>query len=172
MPTRKAMRKRRKRASTIPKATISLEPRRFDLKTLPEGYVELRRMSYGELMTSQDLAYQVQMRANEADASSPEVGLTVTRMAITEYQFRTCIVSHNLEDQTSRALDFSRAMDVHMLDSNVGQEISDIIDREHNWKQKYPNSQTPSESGSSSDGVSATQGRMEMELSEISPSSL
>lgn len=142
-------RNRRKRRNKVPRATVSMETQHVDLKTCPpDGFVELRRMTFGELMTSQDMAYQVQMKAGE-DADNPEMGVTMSRIAIMEYQFQKCVMRHNLEDDKGRVLDFRKAPDVHLLDANIGQEISGAIDDMHNWQKQYPNSDASSLNGSS-----------------------
>jgi hypothetical protein len=133
----------------MPRATVSMEPETAHLRTCPGGFIKLRRMTFGELTTSQDMAYQVQMKASEADPDSPEASLSVSRMAIMEYQFKTVILEHNLEDETGRTLDFRSAKDVHLLDGNVGQEITSIVDNMHNWQKQFPNSDVSSLNGSS-----------------------
>jgi hypothetical protein len=133
----------------MPRATVSMEPQHEDLKTCPGGYVEARRMSYGELMTSQDLAYQVQMRASQENPDDPEMGVTMSRIAVVEFQMKTCILDHNLDGDNGQKLDFKQARDVHLLDANVGQEIVQILDNMHNWQRQFPNSERSSLNGSS-----------------------
>jgi hypothetical protein len=132
-----------------------MEPQTVDLRTCPGGFVELRRMTYGELMTSQDLAYQIQMKASEVDPDAPEMGLNITRMAIIEYQLKTCVMNHNLEDEAGRHLDFRQSRDCHLLDANIGQEINDAIEKMHNWNRQFPNSEKSSLNGSSEEGKPA-----------------
>lgn len=138
----------------MPRATVSLEPKTYALKTCPDGHVKLRRMSYGELMASQDMMYQIQMKASESDPDNPEMGVDISRAAIAEYQFKVCIVDHDLEDETGRKLDFKLPKDVHLLDSNIGQEIYNLIDEMHNYKKQFPNSEQPSGNGLSMNGQS------------------
>src|SRR6266568_2556750 len=140
---RRASKKARRRRK-VPRATISTEPQHHDLKTCPGGFVELRRMSYGELMTSQDMA------------------MNISRAAVEEYQFRTCVVGHNLMDENDRVLDFKRKEDVHLLDGNVGQEISRLIGNIHDWQKNFPNSETPSANGSSADGNVTSESSVEV----------
>jgi hypothetical protein len=142
--------KKRKKGIRIPRATVSLVPQTFDFKTCPGGWVKLRRMSYGELMNSQDLAYQVQMKQNE-DTNDPEASLTLSRMVVEEFQIRTCVLDHNLEDDRGRKLNFASPQDVHSLDANIGQELSGMVADIHDWKKQLPNSEQPSANGSSTD---------------------
>jgi hypothetical protein len=110
-------------------------------------------MTYGELMASQDMMYQIQMKADEAGSDNPELGVDISRAAIMEFQIRTCVTEHNLQDDSGRILDFKNAADVRVLDSNIGQEIAERIDEMHNWKKQFPNSSAPSGNGSSTSGL-------------------
>lgn len=137
----------------MPRATVSTVPKKFNLVTCPpDGYVSMRRMTYGELMASQDMMYQIQMKADEAGSDNPELGVDISRAAIMEFQLKTCITEHNLQDESGRLLDFRNPADVKILDSNIGQEIADHIEAMHNWKKQFPNSSGPSGNGSSTNG--------------------
>ena len=138
----------------MPRATVSMVPEHHDLRTCPGGFVKLRRMSFGELLASQGMAYQVSMKSQEG-GNDPEVGMKISQATVMEYQFKLCVMEHNLEDETGRMLDFkSVPRDVHVLDPRIGGEISTIIEKMHNWQQSFPNSETPSGDASSSNGAS------------------
>jgi hypothetical protein len=125
-----------------------MAPVEYTLQTCPGGFVKLRRMSYGELLTSQDMAYQVSVKESK-DGGDPEAGVNVTQAKIFEYQFRTCILDHNLDDEHGRRLRFESPEAVHSLDSNIGQEINAQIEKMHRWDKTHPNSVEPSTNGSS-----------------------
>jgi hypothetical protein len=153
----------------MPKATVSMAPEHYALKHCPpDGYVDLRRMSFGELLASQDMAYKVSAQSQEG-SDDPTVGLSVTQAAVMEYQFRICIVKHNLEDDKGQPLDFAKSpQHVHLLDPLIGQDIAKKIDLMHRLEQKYPNSEAPSVNGSSTTDVAAT---VAMDLPETLPTS-
>jgi uncharacterized protein (DUF305 family) len=113
-------------------------------------------MSYGELLTSQDLAYQVSVKENKDGSGDPEAGINVTQAKILEYQFKICILDHNLENESSQKLRFDSPEAVHMLDANIGQEINAQIEKMHRWDKAYPNSAEPSTNGSSTNGATET----------------
>jgi hypothetical protein len=50
---------------------------------------------------------------------------------VTEFEFGTCIAEHNLEDENGNLLDFKRPAHVAILDSRVGDEIAEAIDKMH-----------------------------------------
>jgi hypothetical protein len=53
--------------------------------------------------------------------------------AATQIDFQSCIVDHNLEDETGRKLDFRSFSDIDMLDPKIGEEISTLIDELNNF---------------------------------------
>jgi hypothetical protein len=139
----------------MPRATVSMAPVTYNLLTCPGGWVKLRRMSYGELLTSQDMAYQVSVKESK-DGGDPDMGVNVTQAKILEYQFKTCILDHNLTNESDQKLRFDSAEAVHMLDSLIGQEINAQLEKMHRWDKTYPNSDGPSTSASSTNGATET----------------
>jgi hypothetical protein len=138
----------RRRWDTLPKATVSMEPKEFPLKTCPEGFVKLRRMSYGELLASNDMAFQVSVEAKQG-SSDPQMGASMSSGRIAEYRFKCCVVDHNLENDAGTKLEFGNSQTVHLLDPNIGQEIDQLITDMHNWEKTFPNSEKPSSDTSS-----------------------
>lgn len=115
------------KATTDPTATTT-----HQLVSLPEGYVTLRQMTYGEFLRRQDMAMKV-----DTDMRNKMTSATIAMMqeAVTQYEFQCCIVDHNLEDQNNRKLSFSNVADFKMLDPRVGQEIGRLIDLQNKWEQ-------------------------------------
>lgn len=142
----------------MPRATVSLEPKTEDLSTCPGGWVKLRRMSYGELLASNDMAFSVSLESGDKGSSDPKMGVGASTGRIAEFRFKVCIVDHNLENEAGAKLDFRNAQTMHLLDPNVGQEIDALISKMHNWQATYPNSEPPSpgESSTINDQPTAT----------------
>lgn len=156
----------RKGRHPMPRATVSVEPKSVDLATLPGAFVKLRRMSYGELLASQDIAYQVSISAAQG-SNQAGADMNIASARVAEYRFKTCILDHNLEGENGQKLDFSQPQSMHLLDPLVGQEIDGAIEEMHNWRKALPNSRTPSASESSTDVGPETS----IALVEKSPSS-
>ena len=127
----------------MPRATINTaETTRFELKSLPKtdedegGFVELRKLSYGQILERRDMGAKIAIEGL-GDTRSKEEDLKVTtemiQKAVTEFEFKQCIVSHNLEDENGTILNFSNPNTVHALDPQVGQEISELIDEMNQW---------------------------------------
>lgn len=117
----------------MPKATVDIEStQRFDLKTLSDGFVVLRRMSYGQIL-------QRRMFTKLEVGSSGKSGdfrgeLAMANAKVTEFEFANCVVDHNLEDEGGRKLDLNKATDFHKLDPRVGQEIEEYISEMNNFE--------------------------------------
>jgi len=59
--------------------------------------------------------------------------LEIMNVAVTEFEFRNCIINHNLEDENGAQIDFTRPMQAWRLDPKIGQEISKYIDELNNF---------------------------------------
>jgi hypothetical protein len=144
--------RKRKRCKGMPRATVSMEPKEFPLVTCEGGFVKLRRMSYGELLASNDMAFQVSVESKEG-SNDPQMGASMSSSRIAEFRFKCCIVEHNLENEAGTKLQFSNAQTVHLLDPNIGQEIDNLISQMHNWEKNHPNSEKPSSDVSSAESA-------------------
>jgi hypothetical protein len=115
----------------MPRATNNIEDtERHDLKTCPGGFVELRRMTYGQYLQRQSMAMDMQMQTSGKGKGSQgaTIDIDMSQMKVAEFEFRHCVASHNLEDHEGALLDFRQAHTLQLLDPRIGQEIGDLID--------------------------------------------
>lgn len=118
----------------MPRATVSQDTVRHDLVTLPDGYVELRTLTFHEMNTRQDIAtrmYQEQTtgkKKQKRDEETVRGYFEIMNVAVTEYEFRNAIVAHNLEDENGDLIDFTRPMQAWRLDPKIGAEIDRLIE--------------------------------------------
>lgn len=120
----------------MPKATVSQESVRRELRTLPGGFITLRTLSFHEMNMRQEMAarmYQeTKVTGGKAQKQKQEETVRgyfeLMNVAVTEYEFRNCIVDHNLEDENGELIDFTRPMQAWRLDPKIGQEIGQYID--------------------------------------------
>lgn len=110
----------------MPNATRTVEPIRKELKTLPGGYVILQQLSYWDMLKRQDNTTRMSMEAAQKNENR-KVDIEFTSQWTTEFDFRNCIVDHNLEDAEGKKLDLTNTMTLSVLDPRVGQEIADLI---------------------------------------------
>ncbi len=116
----------------MPKATISTETVRKQLKTCPGGYVDLRQLSYAEMMKRRDIASRmyadVSTSQGRATQETIRQYMEVVNVAIMEFEFANCVVEHNLEDDDGNKLDFSNPMALQILNPKIGAEIDRYIE--------------------------------------------
>lgn len=123
----------------MPRATVTTDTRRVELKSCPEGYVVLRPMPYGTKLSRSQEAMKMTIR-NEAgprkrgQAASSDTEVQMLQMAATLIDFRACVVDHNLEDEGGRKLDLGNQRDFESLDPRIGEEISSAIDELNNFE--------------------------------------
>lgn len=141
----------------MPRATVDInETEKHDLKSCPGGFVELRRMNYGELIARRQMASDMVFKADpkaRGRNSNAEATIKSHQEEVVAYEYKTCIVDHNLEDANGQKLDFRSPHTIRMLDPRVGQEISDTIDRMNQF-----DSEDGDESGNSLNGSTNSSG--------------
>lgn len=109
------------------KATVDIEGiERVDLKTLPEGFVALKRLPYGLVIQRRSMM-RMQVEAGKGRGKGFAGELALADKDFTLFDFKHCIIDHNLEDETGRKLNFQNEHDVNKLDPRVGQEIEEAI---------------------------------------------
>ena len=111
----------------MPKATISpdISQQRFDLKTLAGGYVVLRQLTYGEQIQKQQMAAKMTFEGQGKGFAGGE--FEFFQRKVSEFEFATCILEHNLEDDDEKTLSFNDPKTIDRLDPRVGSEISFYI---------------------------------------------
>ena len=112
----------------MPNATISPDnTERFELKTLEGAYVVLRRMSYNAYLIRRDMLMKIQLasRGGGADVGLGSMQMMNHRVAV--FDFKECVVDHNLEDANGNQLDLTKESTFRTLDPRVGTEVSDLI---------------------------------------------
>jgi len=128
----------------MPRATTdTTATERFPLKSLPEqngeeaGWVELRKLTYGQILERRDMSAKMAIENVGGRGANREEDMKVTteliQKKVTEYEFKNCIVDHNLDDAAGKHLNLSDPRSVWALDPQVGQEIGELIDSQNQW---------------------------------------
>jgi hypothetical protein len=118
----------------MPRATIDrTKLHHHNLKSLPEGYVKLRQLSYSEMMQRRDIASKMgwetrQTRKGNSNEETVKALMEAMNRATMEFEFKNCIVEHNLEDANGVLLDFTNPRSYADLDPKIGAEIGKYID--------------------------------------------
>lgn len=120
----------------MPKATVDPSAERFNLKTCPGGYVELRTLNFHEMQVRSDIAGRAYREVKMTNKKRPQTQEEIERayfesmnVAVTEFEFRNCITDHNLfvDEAETQLIDFTKPMHSWKLNPKIGQEISDLI---------------------------------------------
>jgi hypothetical protein len=108
-----------------------------DLKSCPGGYVELRRLTYGQMLERRSFAANMSVpMGNGKRGAKQDLEGTMKLMdaRTTLYEFSHCIVDHNLTDENERKLVLSQESDIRKLDPKVGEEIDSYISELNNFE--------------------------------------
>ncbi len=117
----------------MPFAGVGTETERHELKSLPGAFVVLRRMTFGEKLTRQDLIkLSLEMGGKSKDIKGE---MAMANKKATQMDFANCIVDHNLEkDENGTRFNFSNFDEFSSLHPRVGEEIDKLINAMNNFE--------------------------------------
>jgi hypothetical protein len=120
----------------MPRATVNIqEAERVELKTLPEGFVTIRRLSYGQKLERRAMSSQASAEMQGGNRRNMKLVLDMINERAMLFDFTHCIIDHNLEDENGNRLDLSNPNHVRLLDPRVGEEIERALDRLNNFEE-------------------------------------
>lgn len=121
----------------MPKASISNENVRYDLKTCPDGFVELRKMNYGQKLKRNQIAMDMTVKQG-GKGKDAEASIGIMQVEVALFEYRICVVEHNLfeDDAETIALNFKDSKVLDILDPRVGDEIGKYIDEMNNFDEE------------------------------------
>lgn len=117
-------------------ATIVNTTERFELSSCPpDGYVVIRRMTYGEKLKRQSMMtkFRMEMGRKNTDAMNMDVDLDQEKVSM--WEFANLIVEHNLTDENEKPLNFKNMADIARLGPVVGEEIQKRIDELNSFEE-------------------------------------
>lgn len=118
----------------MPVATVRTDEfEKYNLKTVEGGWVDLRRLTYGEKLKRRSMTGSMTMRS-ERGKRDFEAEMQLINEAASAFDFAHCVVDHNLEDETGRKLNFASRQDLQRLDPRVGDEIETLMDGLNNFE--------------------------------------
>ena len=106
------------------------ETHKYELKTLPEAYIVVRRMNYGEELIRSEMStkFLVGGQANGKKDNNVQGELDIQTSTVALWDFANLIVEHNITDEKDNPLDFKRPQTVRSLPGRLGKEIGECID--------------------------------------------
>lgn len=121
----------------MPAAVVDMNStQRFDLKSAPpDGYVVLRKMTFGQKLTRQQNAMKINMEMQrKSRGGNTKANMEMESLQSALYDFKNCVVEHNLTDTSGNPLNLSTDFDVTRLDPRIGEEIATRIDEMNNFE--------------------------------------
>ncbi|MET0466945.1 MAG: hypothetical protein ABW007_27540 [Chitinophagaceae bacterium] len=122
----------------MPIANLIKTDERFELKSLPEAYVIIRRMTWGEKLKRQGMMTKFSMSFEKGQKDS-KAEVDFMQEQVTKWEFSNLIIEHNLEYQeaagTVRPYNFKNVQDIVALDPVVGEEIQARIDEINSFEE-------------------------------------
>jgi hypothetical protein len=116
---------------------------RYELASCPDAFVVLRQMTYGEWQRRSDIVTRLTVETAERGGRNvPRRNAdSVTRidmrsLDVAIYEFKTCVVDHNLEDESGRKLDLGNVNDLQRLNPRIGSEIGRLIEQLNTWDEE------------------------------------
>lgn len=113
----------------MPKATISTEGTRVDLRSCPDGYVIIRQLGFGQMLKRRDMIARYSQEFSARNNGPQRVDISIMQEASRRYDFANCIADHNLEDDNGNKLNFSNPLTIDALDPKIAAEIEREIDK-------------------------------------------
>lgn len=108
--------------------------KRFELKTLPEGFVVIKSMTYGQKLTRGDLTSKMKIQASRS-SKDVQGEIDLMQRAVALWEYANLIEDHNIEDVDGRKLNFKDQQDVNKLGARIGEEISTYIGKLNNFEE-------------------------------------
>jgi hypothetical protein len=113
----------------MPNATVSQEVVRKQLHSLEGAWIEVKQLPFGKMLERRDKASRFMQELDpRARNANMKVQIDIMNEWSRRFDFKECIVDHNLEDANGGKLDFGNPMTFDILDPKVGSEIERIID--------------------------------------------
>lgn len=114
----------------MPRATVTVEPVRKDVKNAPpDGFVLLRPLSYGQALQRRDMASKMTLEATRRTQNGTnQMVIDTFQRTSRHYEFSHCIIDHNLEDESGAKLNFGDQATMDKLDPRIGEELERYLD--------------------------------------------
>lgn len=100
---------------------------RHELKSAPGAWVELRAPSHAEVLKRQGMLMTMRMQVTAKRRNEGMVLLDKDNLTLAAYDYKTCVVRHNLRRKGGRLFDLSNPVELQSLSTKVGQELDNLI---------------------------------------------
>jgi hypothetical protein len=116
----------------VPIAVVTEASIKEELKSLPEAFVIIKKMTYGQKLMKSQLTMKMRMDMQDKKRMGADIDMMTRQVA--HWSFANLIEDHNLTDASGRKLNFKSPADVELLDGKIGEEIDTLIDKHNNFE--------------------------------------
>jgi hypothetical protein len=146
----------------MPNATVSTDVVKKELKSCEGAWVELRQLPFGKMLERRDKASRFMQELDpRARNANMKVQIDIMNEWSRRFDFKECIVDHNLEDAQGNQLNFGNPMTFDILDPKIGAELERLIDELNQEDEQdledFPNALTSSSEDNGKPQIAATQ---------------
>lgn len=117
----------------MPNALAVANVAHHTLKSLEGAYVDIKRMTYGQKLERQGMI-KVNFEMSKGRKDDMKGQMEMANRIATYYEFKNCIVDHNLTDDQDNKLDLSNPFVIDSLDPRIGEEINGLINDMNNFE--------------------------------------
>ena len=111
------------------------ETQKFELKSCPEGYVVLKRLTYGQIVQRRTMMTMSLAMGKKNDKNAEAKGeMALASVEVNNFEYANCVVEHNLEKADGTPLNLKSPVDLQFLDPRIGQEIELHISEMNNFE--------------------------------------
>jgi hypothetical protein len=120
----------------MPRATANIvDAEKYDLKTLPDGFVQLRRLTYGQKLERRAMSSVASAETQGRGSKNMKLQMQMINEQATLFDFTHCIMDHNLEDENGNKLNLANFADIKRLDPKIGDEIEKLLNELNNFEE-------------------------------------
>lgn len=126
----------------MPKAVVDDEFTRYELKSLPEGFIELRPMEYGDVLERNGMMLKMSSKMDQGNRKQRRSGqsgfgdnidFTLGNREVTLFEYQKCVGDHNLDDKYGNKLDLKTPQGISALHPKIGAEIGELLEEINAW---------------------------------------
>lgn len=124
-----------------------------DLKSVEGGWINVRPLPHGLVLRRRDKQSKMFVESNMGTQGHRKAQSDVNRLEIetmnewaTAYDYKYCIVDHNLTDKEGNKIDLSSQLVLQQLDPKIGAEIDTILSELNDFTEDEDFTEAPSTS--------------------------
>lgn len=125
----------------MPRATVSSEAVRVELKSLEGAHITVRQLAHGQRLHRSDISARLSFEQQQttrsrnglksdarADDTPQRTEIELMQLHARQYEYVHMITEHNLEEENGQPMNFHDITTFDRLAPHIGEEIDEILD--------------------------------------------